>query len=443
MKKIFFITLIFFVAEVNSQTKLKIEKYTLPNGLQVVLHEDRSVPLVSVNLWYHVGSAREKYKRTGFAHLFEHMMFQGSQNVGDDKHFEMIQDAGGNLNGSTTNDRTNYFETLPSQFLEMALWLEADRMGFLLPAMTQEKLDNQRDVVKNERRQRVDNQPYGRSFETIHWAMYDSTHPYYWPVIGYMEDLSAATLDDIKDFFKTYYAPNNASLVIAGDFNVEQTKKWIEKYFGHIPIGIKIETVKENQATINQNIYKTMEDRVQLPQLMLAFHSSPLKSEDDPVVDVISDILAGGKTSRLYKTLVYEKQIAQSVSAFNYSREISGGIFIMVMGKPNQNLNELKQIVLEEINKLSANGAEAKELQRAKNSVKASYIYQLQSVGGKSDILNSYNTFFGDPNLLESEVSRFEKITLNDVNNIVKKYLTKPFVALSIVPIGKTELEAK
>ena len=405
------------------------------------MHEDKSVPLVAVNVWYHVGSAREKIKRTGFAHLFEHMMFQGSQNIGDDKHFEMVQDAGGNLNGSTTNDRTNYFETVPSQFLEMALWLESDRMGFLLPAMTQAKLDNQRDVVKNERRQRVDNQPYGRSFENIQWMMYEKNHPYNWPVIGYMEDLSAASLDDVKEFFSFYYAPNNASLVIAGDFDKEQTKIWVEKYFGGISKGKEVEVVKEIQAENIENKFSTLEDRVQLPQLMLSFQTSPLKSEDDAVVDVIADILAGGKTSRLYKTLVYEKQIAQSVSAFNYSREISGALFVTVMGKPNQNLNELKEIVLSEINKLVADGITERELQRAKNSVKANNIFQIQSISGKADQINAYNTFYGKPNMFEEELNKYTKIKINEVNKVASKYLTKPFVALSVVPMGKKNLK--
>ncbi len=309
--------LLFFLATglVPAQVSIPFEEYTLPNGLKVILHEDNSVPITAVNIWYHVGSAYEKPGRTGFAHLFEHMLFQGSQNVGDDQHFGLIQEAGGSLNGSTNNDRTNYFETVPSNFAEMVLWLESDRMGFLLPSMTQEKLDNQRDVVKNERRQRVDNQPYGRAFERLHGLLYEPSHPYSWPVIGSMADLSAASLEDVKEFFRLYYTPNNASLVVAGEFDKRRMKDWIGKYFGDIDHGAPIDKLEIQHPTLSEDRRETMEDRVQLARLYLYWHSTPLTGSDDATLDILADVLTGGKNSRLYKALVYEKQIAQSVFA--------------------------------------------------------------------------------------------------------------------------------
>ena len=433
-------------ATASGQLDIKFEKYTLPNGLQVILHEDHSVPIVAVNIWYHVGSAREKPGRTGFAHLFEHMMFQGSQNIAKGGHFGSLQDAGGTLNGSTANDRTNYWENVPSQFLELALYLESDRMGFLLPAMTQDKLDNQRDVVKNERRQSYDNRPYGRSDETISAMLYEPSHPYNWPVIGSMTDLSAAALDDVKEFFTFYYAPNNASLVVAGDINPAQTKEWISKYFSGVPRGKDVEKVKINQPAKNVAKRETMEDRVQLPRLYLTWHSTPQSGEDDATLDIVADILAGGKNSRLYKSLVYEKQTAQNVVAYQDSREMAGLFQIEVTAKPGITLVEMEKGVNEEIAKLQNDGVTEREIQRSKNSTKANFIYRLQSVGGfggKADQLNRYNVMWGDPGSFNKDLARYEKVTAKDVQRAAKKYLTAERVALSVVPMGKKELEAK
>jgi zinc protease len=435
-----------FTVAANSQLNIKYEKYTLPNGLQVILHEDHSVPIVAVNIWYHVGSAREKPGRTGFAHLFEHMMFQGSQNVAKGGHFGSLQDAGGSLNGSTANDRTNYWENVPSQFLELALYLEADRMGYLLPAMSQDKLDNQRDVVKNERRQSYDNRPYGRADESIAAMLYEPSHPYNWPVIGSMADLSAAALDDVKEFFTFYYAPNNASLVVAGDINPAQAKEWIAKYFSGIPRGKDVQKVTVNQPTQVVTKRQTMEDRVQLPRLYLTWHSTPQSGEDDATLDIVADILAGGKNSRLYKSLVYEKQIAQDVSAYQDSREVAGLFQVEVTAKPGVTLSDLEKKVNEEIAKLQESGATERETQRSKNSTKASFVYRLQFVGGfggKADQLNRYNVMWGDPGSFNKDLERYEKVTPADVQRAAKKYLTKERTALSVVPTGKKELEAK
>lgn len=426
-----------------AQVNIKYDSYTLPNGLKVILHEDRSVPLVAVNIWYHVGSANEKAGRTGFAHLFEHMLFQGSQNVGDDQHFGLIQEAGGSLNGSTSNDRTNYFQTVPSQFLEMVLWLESDRMGFLLPAMTQGKLDNQRDVVKNERRQRVDNQPYGRAFERIHALLYDPAHPYSWPVIGSMEDLSAASLDDVKEFFQTYYVPNNSALVIAGDFDAKKTKEWVEKYFGDLPKGKPVTQLSSPPPSLRGEKRDLMEDRVQLPRLYLAWHTPAFFAPDDAELDVLADVLTGGKNSRLYKTLVYDKQIAQSVVASQISRKLSGMFMIQVTAKPGYTLSELEKVVDEEIEKLKKEAPADREVLRSKNSTKASFIYRIQSIDNKADQMNSYNFYWGDPGAFNKDLERYQKVTPADIQRVVQKYLTKNRVVFSVVPLGKKELAAQ
>lgn len=443
MNKVIICFLTMFSILNSSDLNIKYEKYTLPNGLQVVLHQDKSVPLVAVNIWYHVGSAREKTGKTGFAHLFEHMLFQGSQNVGDDEHFRLVEEAGGDINGSTNNDRTNYFEVVPSQFLEMVLWLESDRMGFLLPSMTQAKLDNQRDVVKNERRQRVDNQPYGRVMEKISDMLYEKSHTYNWPVIGSMADLSAASLDDVKEFFRFYYAPNNASLVISGDFEVEQTKNWITKYFGSLSRGYDVMEIKTNQAELNGAKRDLMEDRVGLPMLTMAWHTAPLLHDDDAALTILASILAGGKNSRLYKTLVYEKQIAQSVSAFEYGREISGALMMNLTAKPGVKLSELEKLANEEIFRIQQTGVTERELDRSKNSLKANFIYSLQSVLSKADQLNEYNTFWKNPGAYKKDLERLEKVTIKDIQVAAKKYFTANRVVFSTVPMGKTELAAQ
>jgi zinc protease len=434
---------LFVVFRTAAEVSIDYTTFTLPNGLRVIMHEDRSVPVVSVNIWYHVGSGREKPGRTGFAHLFEHMLFQGSEHVGDDKHFGYIQEAGGSLNGSTNNDRTNYFETVPSQFLEMVLWLESDRMGFLLPAMTQEKLDNQRDVVKNERRQGVDNQPYGRSFERISALLYEPSYPYAWSVIGSMDDLSAASLEDVKDFFRRYYVPNNASLVIAGDFDPKQTRAWVEKYFGGIPAGEQIPQPAAETPVLSSQKVDFMEDRVQLPRLYLAWHSPANGTTGDAQMDFLAEVLAGGKNSRLYKSMVYEKQIAQDVSAFQYSRRLTGMFMIEVTAKPGYTLNDMKKAVVEEIEKLKAESPTVREIQRAWNSTKATYVFRLQSVSGKSDQLNNYNFFWNDPGAVGKDLQRYEVITPGDVQQAAQKYLTGNHVTFSVVPLGKPELAAR
>ncbi len=447
MFKTFLCTILLMSSISFSQISIKYEKYVLPNGLQVILHQDHTVPIVAVNLWYHVGSGREKQGKSGFAHLFEHMLFQGSKNVGKGDHFKLLQDAGGNLNGSTNTDRTNYWEVVPSNFLELALYLESDRLGFLLEAMDQEKLDNQRDVVKNERRQNYENQPYGLSLKIINENLYPSDHPYNWLTIGTEEDLSNATLDDVREFFREYYIPNNASLCIGGDIDIQETKTLVEKYFGEIPKGNVIDKSKPNVPVLNKNNYLVLEDQVQLPRLYIAWLTEPHFTKDEPALDILSDILSRGKNSRLYKSLVYEKQIAQDVLAFHRAGEISGAFYIYATAKPGINLTDLEIAINLELSLIRKNGIETRELDRSKNSIEASSIYRLQSVGGFggiTDQLNMYNIFVGDPGYFNENLKRYAGVTPDEIKNSCSKYLKdEGKVILSVVPVGKTELQTK
>jgi zinc protease len=426
-----------------AQPVVAFEQYKLDNGLTVILHEDHSAPVAVAVVVYHVGSKNENPGRTGFAHLFEHMMFQGSENVGDDQHFKLLQEVGGNVNGSTNTDRTNYFEVVPSNNLELALYLEADRMGFLLPAMTQEKLDNQRDVVKNERRQNVDNQPYGTSFEKIAKALYPDGHPYSWPVIGYMEDLSAASLQDVMDFFRIYYAPNNATLSIAGDFQPSQVRGWVEKYFGPIPRGSAITRPQAAPVRLAEEKRMVFEDRVQLPRLYLTWPSPPMNTREDAVLDVLTDILTSGKNSRMYKTMVYDGKIAQSVNAYQYGQEIAGQLGIEVTAKPGKTLTEMETAAMAEIEKLLRDGVTEKEIQTSLNNKEADMINARATVLGKANALATYNALTGDPENYNRELERYNGITPEEVLTVAKKYLGPNNVVLSIVPMGKLELAAE
>lgn len=420
--------------------KLEFEKFTLDNGLNIILHEDHSTPIVTVNIWYHVGSKNEKVGRTGFAHLFEHMMFQGSKHQ-PGEYFEPIQKVGGSANGSTSEDRTNYWENVPSNYLEMALWLEADRMGFLLPAMTQEKLDNQRDVVKNERRQGMDNQPYYRSSEYLLEALYPSHHPYSWTVIGSMEDLTNASKEDVEEFFKIYYAPNNASLCIAGDIDPVHAKKLVEKYFSDIPPGPPITRLQTWVPNLEEEKRLVMEDRVSLPRVYMAWHTPPLYAPDDAELDILASILSSGKTSRLYKSLVYDKQIAQEIWAYQASNEIGSTFRVVATAKPGHTLEEMEIAIDEELEKIKSAPPAEKEVTEAKNSYEASFIRGIQRVGGfggKADLLNRYNTYLGDPGYLEKDIARYRGVTAADVQRVAKKYLdSNQRVVLHVVPFGE------
>jgi len=431
-------------AGAQSIPKLQFEKYTLPNGLQVILHEDHSVPLVSVNVWYHVGSGDEDPGRTGFAHLFEHIMFMGSQNVPVNMFDIWLESAGANNNGSTTEDRTNYYEDMPANALPLALWLEADRMGWLLPTMDLPKLDLQRDVVQNERRQSYDNQPYGRSDETILAALFPPDHPYSWPVIGSLKDLSAATLDDVKNFFRKYYAPNNASISIAGDFNSAEVKQTIEKYFSQIPRGPAITRKTDIPAPrITQDTFLVLEDKVQLPRLYYGWQSAKAFAGDDAPLQLLGSIFGQGKTSRLYQRLVYELQVAQDVVAFQNAGRFDGQFRIVVTPKPGNTPAQMARLVNEEMNKIVQSGVTPREVERAKNQLRAQYLDQIASVGGfsgKADLLNYYNFYVGNPDYIQQDLARFEAVTAADVQRVARQQFAKPKVVLTVVPEGQREL---
>jgi zinc protease len=431
----------------NTQTipKIEFEKYELPNGLQVILHEDRSVPLVSVNTWFLVGSGDEDPGRTGFAHLFEHIMFMGSQHVPVGMFDVWLESAGANNNGSTTEDRTNYYEDLPANALPLALWLDADRMGWLLPTMDSAKLDLQRDVVKNERRQSYENQPYGRSTETILAALFPPSHPYSWPVIGSMQDLSAATLEDVSNFFRRYYAPNNASLAIAGDFDKTEVRQLIQKYFGSIPRGPAITrktTVPPPQ--IARDTFLVLEDRVQLPRVYYTWQSERRFGPDEAAVEILGRILGGDKTSRLYQRLVYELQVAQDVVAFQDGMRMDGLFRVWVTPKPGNAPVAIAKLMDEEIAKLVASGITHRELQRARNTISAEFLDRLSAVGGfggKADLLNSYNYFVGNPDYVQQDLARYMNTTVTDVQRVARALFAKPKVVLTVVPEGQTQLK--
>ena len=425
----------------QSIPRIKYEKYTLPNGLEVILHEDHSTPIVAVDTWYHVGSGDELVGRTGFAHLFEHIMFMGSQHVAVGQFDQLLEAAGANNNGSTTEDRTNYYETLPSNALPLALWLDADRMGFLLPTMDLPKVDLQRDVVKNERRQRVDNVPYGRADETILAALYPKSHPYSWPVIGSMTDLSAASLADVQNFFKTYYAPNNATLTIAGDFDPAAVKKLVAQYFSGIPRGPEVKRRTTVPAvSIPRDTFLVLEDKVQLPRLFYTWHSVKGFSKDDAALDLLAQIVANDKNSRLYKKLVYEMQTAQSVSAFQDGSRLDGKFQIDVTPKPGQKVADIDKVVESEIANIINAGVSQRELQRAQNVYKASFLNRLASVLGKAEVLNSYNYFIGNPDYVQQDAARYDRVTAADIQRVAKTYLGRPKIVLTVVPEGKKEM---
>jgi zinc protease len=415
---------------------IKYTQFFLPNGLRVIFHEDHSTPIVGVNVWYHVGSKNEQPGRTGFAHLFEHMMFQGFKGY-DYDYVPVIQEVGGAINGSTTQDRTNYWELVPSNFLETALFMEAGRMKGLLEAMTQTKLDNQRDVVKNEKRQRIDNQPYGQATYKITETMYPEGHPYHWSPIGSMEDLTAASLEDVKGFFRHYYVPNNASLVVSGDFNPAEARSLVEKYFGPVPKGEAIVRPDMPAPGLDREIREQLEDRVQLPRVYISWHSVPQFSKDEAALDTLSTILGGGKSSRLYKALQYDKQIAQTVGSFDGTSEIAGLFQIVATAKPGHTLDEIQQAIDAEIAKLKETGPTADEMERAYNAREAGFIYGLQTVGGfggKDDQLNNYATFLNNPGYFEQDLARYRKLTAADVQRVAREYLTDKRYILSIVP---------
>ncbi len=410
----------------SSTLQVPYEQFRLGNGLNVILHQDASVPVVAVNVWYHTGSANEKPGRTGFAHLFEHLMFEGSKNVREGEFDTLLEGAGANNNGSTNNDRTNYIIDLPANALEMALFLESDRMGYLLDTMSPERVDGQRDVVKNERRQSYENRPYGMASLELDRMLWPATHPYSWPVIGQMEDLTAASHEDVVEFFRRYYAPNNASLVIAGDIDVARTRALVEKWFAEIPGGPVVEPIAPPAALLTDVKRQTLTDQVALTRLYLGWLTPRLYAPGDAALDLASSVLSGGKNSRLYKRLVYDTQIAQDVSAFQQSGALGSSFLVTATARRGHTAAEIQQAIDEEIDRLRREPPDAREIQRAINQIEASFYRRMQRVGGfggKADQLNAYFFAGGGPDYFAEDLARYTSLSPADVQAAIVRWL--------------------
>lgn len=432
--------------QAGARISVPYQTFTLPNGLNVILHEDHTVPMVSVNVWYHVGSANEKPGRTGFAHLFEHLMFEGSGHVKEGQFDDLLEAAGGENNASTETDRTNYYINVPSNALDLALYLESDRMGYLLDVVNEAMVNGQRDVVKNERRQSYENAPYGMAEVRIDELMFPKGHPYHWPVIGYMEDLTAASADDVREFFRKYYAPQNASLVVAGDINPAEARKRIEYWFADVKTGKQADPIEVPPAGLSSVVTETLTDRVQLPRLYLVWMSPALYEPGDAALDIAASVLAGGKNSRLYKRLVYDMQVAQDVSAYQESHGLGSLFRIEITARPStdppaQTLAKLKTLVDEELGKLRAAPPTDREVQRALNQTEASFYARMETVGGfggKADQLNGYYFQAGDPDFFNEDLARYLSLQANDIQAAVRRWLPADRrLELSVVPAPK------
>ncbi len=443
LRILFFVVLSSAVSLVSAQLKIKYQKFTLDNGLQVILHEDHSIPVISVNIWYHVGSGREKPGRTGFAHLFEHIMFEGSGHVPEGKFDQWLEAAGGDNNGSTTTDRTKYFENVPSNALELPLFLESDRMGYLLDVMTPARVDQQRDVVKNERRQSYENRPYGMAPIIIDENIFPPEHPYHWPTIGYMDDLTAAGYQDVVDFFKKYYIPNNAHMVIAGDINYTECKKLMNKWFEDVPAGKPVEPIAPPPAVLTEEKRLVTEDKVQLPRLYLVWLTPTHFSPGDAELDIFASIFAGGKNSRLYKRMVYDLQIAQDVSAFQASGKLASKFYVVATARSGHTLTEIETVIREELKRMKREAPSERELKRAVNQYEASFLDRLESIPGKADQLGDYYTETGNPDYFNEDLARYKAVDADDIETVAQTYLRDDgCLVLSVVPQGKRELAA-
>jgi zinc protease len=409
----------------------------------VILSVDRSTPTVAVDIWYHVGSKNEVPGRTGFAHLFEHVMFTGSAHVPYGLHDKLTEGIGGNNNGSTTNDRTNYYEIVPANYLESALWLESDRMGYLLDTLDIAKLNAQRDVVKNERRQNYDNQPYGRVSEIFSAAIYPKGHRYSWPVIGSMADLTAASENEVKDFFRLYYAPNNATLAVVGDFDLAQAKAWITKYFADITQGKPVERPNVVPVKLDSEKRLAYEDRVQVPRLYIQWPTVGVKQNDRYALSVLGTILSGSRTARLVKALVYDSQAAANVGAFQRSNEDVGEFQVVVIPRPGHSLTDIESAIDDILQRFAREGPTAEEMQKATSGAELSFLGGLESNLGKADQLIGGAVFQGDPGYFRTNYQKLQSVTAADVKRVANTYLTGSRVVLSVVPKGKKDQASK
>ncbi|MUI52836.1 M16 family metallopeptidase [Aliivibrio fischeri] len=439
------VTLVEQVLPKEGSTVIPYQKYTLDNGLTVILSPDHSDPLVHVDVTYHVGSAREEIGKSGFAHFFEHMMFQGSENVGDQQHFKIITEAGGTLNGTTNRDRTNYFETVPANQLEKMLWLESDRMGFLIDAVSQKKFEIQRSTVKNERGQNYDNRPYGLIYEKMGEALFPQGHPYSWQTIGYVEDLDRVDVNDLKAFFLRWYGPNNAVITIGGDLDSKQTLEWVNKYFGSIPRGPEVENAPKQPVTLKENRYITLEDRIQQPMVMIGWPTTYRGEETEASLDMLATLLGDGKTSFLYQELVKTGKVVDA-GAFHDCAELSCTMYVYAMtdsGK-NNDLSTAYKEVMDVLEKFDKEGVSKADLEEVQGSAEAGAIFGLQSVSGKVSQLASNETFYGNPNQLEKQLAELKAVTPEKVSQAFDTYMANKYkVTLSVVPKGKTQLEVQ
>jgi zinc protease len=423
----------------DDRLRIPYQMFGLANGLTVIVHEDHSVPIATVNTWYYVGSSRERPGRTGLAHFFEHLMFEGSRNVEEGEFDRLLEAVGGSNNASTDKDRTNYFEDIPANALELALFLESDRMAYLLDTMSPDRVNGQRDVVKNERRQSYENPPYGMAEILLDQALYPKDHPYHWPVIGSMEDLSAATSEDMADFFRRYYAPNNAALVVAGDVDTQQVRALVEKWFGEIPAGPPVAPLGTRPVLLTTEKRLIYEDRVQLPRLYLRWPTPPYFSPADTGLDAVARLLAGGKNARLYKRLVYDLELAQNVSASQESGTLASHFEIVVTARAGTDLDTLRRIVDEEIARLQSEPPSGREMERFRNVLESGFLTSLEKVSSKADSLNEYLFHTSTPDYFEEDLARYRALTAEDVQAVAKRHLGAGRVALSVVPVGQRE----
>lgn len=430
------------LAAQNPQLEVPYTADTLSNGLILMVHEDHSTPIVTVSTLRRVGSADEKPGRTGFAHLYEHLMFMGSEHAPYPQFDRLLEAAGGNGNAYTSEDRTVYYEGGPSNALPLMLWLEADRTGSVLSTMDSAKVDLQRDVVKNERRQGVENEPYGLANETILRMLYPDRHPYHWPVIGSMADLSAASLEDVKEFFRRYYAPDNTTMVVAGDVKADSVRRLVHGYFERIPRGPAITRPTPAGFALPHDTATTVEDRVQLPRLYYTWHTVKRGHPDDAPLQILAYILTGAKNGRLTQPMVYERQIATDVAAIPDHKRLDGDFTIQATARPGMALPELQAFVNGELARIAGAGPTVRELQQAKNAIEASFLARLEQVSGKAEQMNQYLYYAGEADYFQKDLDRFVAVSGDDVQRVARQYLLAPKVVLSIVPEGKRGLEA-